>query len=362
MKRKPISIIILLQDLEFGGTQRYALHLLKHLDRRLFSPELWVLRGGADMLPMAMEADIKIVWLSRSSFVGPWALINLLFNLIRSRHDILYTLTVVPNIWGRIFGKVARIPVIVSGYRSLFPRQHERWLWPISNRIICNADVLKKNMVHRFSVNPDRIAMIPNGVDTDFFYPIPEQKSLKPTALFIGRFVKEKAPEDLLKAFSKVLKKVPEARLEMIGNGPLTNRLKVLIRSQSLESRVRLIPATRDIRPFLNRAWVLALVSTQEASPNVIIEAMASGLPVVATRVGGIPELVADGQTGILVEPGDLQDLVSALIKLLMEEPKRQMMGFKARERVMVNHTLEKMVRQTEAVFLEAINGNNSQK
>jgi glycosyltransferase involved in cell wall biosynthesis len=275
--------------------------------------------------------------------------------LLRFRPSLLYTLTVRPNVWGRLFGRIARIPAVVSGYRSLYPRQLERRLWPLSSRIICNAKVLKDVMVHKLSVDPGRIAVIPNAADTEFFFPDTDQKSMEPTVLFVGRLVKEKAPMDLLKAFTILQKKLPEARLEIVGNGPLSNQLETLIRSQSLESRARLIPATRDIRPFLNRAWVFAMASAQEASPNVIIEAMAAGLPVVATRVGGIPELVVDEQTGILVEPGIPQALSEALIDIFTNETKRQAMGLKSRERVLANYTLEKMVRQTENVFIEAM-------
>ena len=348
---------MLLEDLDFGGTQRYAINLLKHLDRRLFSPELWILRGGTDMVPMAMGANIKMIWLSRASFVNPWALIHLMVRLIRCNKQILYTLTVIPNIWGRIFGKIAKVPVIASGYRSLLPKQYEKWLWPLSNRIICNASILKKIMVKRYSVESGRVAIIPNAVDTELFYPFPEQKSQKPTMLFVGRLVPEKAPMDLLKAFSRLIFEFPEARLEIVGNGPLRNSLADYIRSQSLASQVRIIPSVRDIRPFFNRAWIFAMASILEASPNVIIEAMASGLPVVATRVGGIPELVDDGQTGLLVESGDPDRLASALKTLIVDKQKRRTMGIKAREKVLASYTLDKMVRRTEEVLVEAMNG-----
>ena len=87
---RPIPIVILLQDLEFGGTQRYAVNLLKHIDRRIFSPELWVLRGGMDMAPLAAEACSKIIWLSRSQRVYPWAFLSLFSRLIRYRPQALF--------------------------------------------------------------------------------------------------------------------------------------------------------------------------------------------------------------------------------------------------------------------------------
>jgi len=159
----PIRIAVLPQDLEFGGTQRYAIHLLRFMGREVFATELWVLRKGDDMIALPAETGVKIVHLSRLSWVSPLALARFAWKLLSLRPDVLYTLTVVPNIWGRILGRQARVPVIISGYRSLFPKQHERWLWHLPNRIICNAETLKDVMVRRYSVNPDRVAVIPNA-------------------------------------------------------------------------------------------------------------------------------------------------------------------------------------------------------
>ncbi|MBI4961841.1 MAG: glycosyltransferase [Desulfomonile tiedjei] len=352
--RVPIRIAVLLQDLEFGGTQRYAIHLLKYMDKEVFSPELWVLRQGEDMVPIAAKTGVRIIHLSRSSRVGPRAISNLAWRLIRMRPDGLYTLTVVPNIWGRILGRIAGVPVIISGYRSLFPKQHERWLWRLANRIICNAEALKGVMIRRFSVDPDRIAVIPNAVDTALFQSTQSFKAAEPTVLCVGRLVKEKDPLNLLEGFRIVSDKIPNALFRIIGNGPLKQEVQARIKALSLDSRVELLPGTPDLVPHLARSWVFVLASAMEASPNVILEAMAMELPVVATSVGGIPELVQDGKTGLLVRPGDPEDLASALVKVLTDEPGRHAMGRAARERVLANHSLENMVRQTERVFSEA--------
>lgn len=346
---------MLLQDLEFGGTQRYAIHLLKFMDRQVFSPELWVLREGEDMGPMAAETGARIVHLSRSSWVSPRALTRLAWELWRRRPDVLYTLTVVPNIWGRILGRLASVPVIISGYRSLFPKQYERWLWRLANRIICNAGTLKDVMVKRFSVNPNRIAVIPNAVDSATFRSPQNARAPEPTVLSVGRLVKEKDPLNLVEGFRLVAEKLPNALFRIIGNGPLKQEVEARIKALSLDSRVELLPATSNIMPHLARSWVFTLASAMEASPNVILEAMSMGLPVVATRVGGIPELVQDGKTGILVKPGDPEDLAEALVTILTDEPKRLAMGVRSRQTVVENHALETMVRRTEQVIVEAV-------
>lgn len=352
--RHPITIAVLLQDLEFGGTQQYAIRLLRHLDRAKFLPELWVLRGGDDMAALAAEAGVNVVRFSSARSVTPLALARLARRLFRSRPHVLYTLTVVPNIWGRLLGALAGVPAIVSGYRSLFPKQWERLLWRLSDRIICNAEALKEIMIRHFAVAPERIAVIPNAVDTDRFRPEPASKAPQPTVVFVGRLVAEKDPMNLLEAFRLAAARLPQAQFEIIGGGPFQSQMAARIQTQSLESRIQLLPATADIRPALRKAWLFTIASSSEASPNVVIEAMAAALPVVATRVGGIPELVEDGITGLLVEPGNPARLAEAIVALLTDEERRRSMGETGRERVLARHSIQTMISQTEQVLLEA--------
>ena len=361
---RPIEIVFLLQDLEFGGSQRYALHMVQNLDRNIFSPHLWVLRGGMDMVPTAHAGGTKPFWLSKSSFVGPRALTHLAFKLMQKPPDILYTLTVVPNIWGRLFGTLAKVPVIVTSMRDLYPKQYESWMWPLSTRIICNAHVLKDVIIERYRVHPERIAVVPNAVDPHSFTPEFSQKASEPTVLYVGRLAKEKDLITLLEAFRLTLQRIPNARLDMLGNGADRRKLETFIRRHSLESRVRLIAGQTDPRPLYKQAWVFAMSSVREAAPNVLLEAMATELPVVGTSVGGIPELAKDGETGIIVEPSNPTALAGALVRLLTDEELRRAMGKRGRERVLRFHTLDGMVAETQNVlvraFHEAINSNGN--
>lgn len=350
--RKPVDIVFLLQDLEFGGTQRYTIQLLKYLDRGLFSPHLWVLRGGMDMALMAEKAGVRPVRLSSTPRVGPHSLVNLAWRIFKHRPHILYTLTVVPNIWGRLFGTILKVPVIVTSWRGLFPKQYESLMWPLSRRIICNAKVSKEIIIRRHQVDPRRIVFIPNAVDTGFFCPNRGQKANEPTVLFVGRLVRDKDPLTLLEAFRLTARSIPDARLDIVGNGYLKGKLEAFIRRHSLEPRVRLLPGQQDIRPFLSRAWVFALASVRDASPNAVLEAMACGLPVVASRVGGIPELVRDGDTGIILEPANPVALANALIGLLENKSKQRLMGQRGRARAQTHYAMEDMVRETERVLM----------
>ena len=302
--KTPVRTVFLLQDLEFGGTQRYAINLLQKIDRSMFAPELWMLRGGEDMVPQALETGTKLSWMSKSpTIVWPHALTRLAYTLIRERPQILYTMTVVPNIWGRLFAPLARIPVVISSYRDLHPNQYELLMWRLSSRIICNAHTLKEELKRRHFADPNRVFVVPNAVDPQFFMPNSSQKAVEPTVLYAGRLARVKDPLNLVEAFKLVIQRIPNARLEILGNGTLKQKIEEEIQDCSLCSRITLIEGQLDIRPMLSRAWVFVMPSRREAAPNAVLEAMSAELPVVGTRVGGLPELIEDGVTGIIVEP-----------------------------------------------------------
>jgi glycosyltransferase involved in cell wall biosynthesis len=210
-------------------------------------------------------------------------------------------------------------------------------------------------IVEQFGVAPERITVIPNGVDTDYFCPLENAATVEPIILYVGRFVPQKDPLTLLEAFRLVCEQIPEARLLMIGNGPLKAEAEQFVATHRLDRHVTLLPGTRDVRSHLRRSRIFALASLFEGSPNVMIEAMATGLPVVGTRVDGIPELVTNGLSGLLVDPEHPSALAEALVTLLRDETLCSRMGTEARQKVLADHSLIQMVRATERVFLETL-------
>lgn len=338
----PIRLVILLEDLEFGGTQRYATNLLREMDRGWFAPEVWTLRGGDGLLGAMRETEVPVVRLTDGKRVGPLALARLALRLRRERPDLLYTLTVIPNIWGRVLAAALGIRVVV-GYRSLDPDQHERILHRLAKRIIPNAHVLGQQLTQTFGVEPGRVTVIPNGVDSEHFSPDGAARSEEPLVLCVARLVEDKDIPNLLEAFRRTLARVPGARLDVIGDGRAPS---------DPPPNVRFLPGTEDVRAHMRRAWVFALASKREGSPNALLEAMACGLPVVATQVGGIPELVGP-DSGVLVPPGDPDTLGEALAALLRDGPRRRMLGAAGRSRAVNHFGLPGAVRKTEEVLRE---------
>jgi len=351
----PYKLVLVLQDLEFGGTQRYAVNLLQHLDRSLFDPELWVLRGGMDMLPLVEKTGTRVKWFSRSSWVTPLALYRFMKYLACNKPMYLYSLTVVPNIWSRIFGSLLRIPVIITSYRTMHAQQWEWLLRSLSTHIICNAAAIREKVIECHKVDVQQISVIANGVDVDWFYPSPAGKSIFPTLYYSSRLHPIKDPFMVLKAFQVVLHTVPAAKMVMTGNGKMLPSLKQFIREHALEKSVTLLPGTVDVRKYLQQSWVFLMSSLSEGSPNSIIEAMACETPVVATRVGGIPELVEHGVNGYLVAVGDYEKFAEFILKLLVDEKLRITIARNARESVLKNNNIHNSVRLTERLLLNQL-------
>jgi glycosyltransferase involved in cell wall biosynthesis len=358
-RHDPARVVFLLEELNFGGTQRQTLELARRLDPRKYRPEIWLLRSGQDLAPLARAWQLPLVWLAQSSLVGPLSLLNLWRRLRQDKIDLFLTLTAIPNIWGRLLGKLAGLPCIIGNVRSnTAHRQHERWLWPLAQQVVCNNQRLERLLVKTYKLPPSRLTMIPNGVDTDFFQP-PAQNltdgSL--TVLSIGRLVPDKDQETLLRAFRLVLQDHPAAQLWLVGDGPRQNQLAELMQQTLPARQARLIAPQADIRPFLQQASLFALSSVTEALPNVVLEAMAAGLPVVATNVGGLPEAVLPEQTGRLVPPGDPVALAQAMAHLLADAPLRRRFGQAGRERAVREFSFQQLVCRYEALFDACLGG-----
>lgn len=352
----PIEVVFLLQDLCFGGTQRQTLELARRLDRTRFSPAIWTLSGPTDLDAVAEEAGIPVAHLGNTAFPGPGFPLALLKQLFADGPDVLVPCTALPNIWGRILGRLRRVPLIVGTCRGggAPARQHEAYLWRLAHHMICNSMPLY-HILCNLGMPSGRVTYIPNGVDTEFF--VPGETPLRergPEVLCVGRLASDKDHMTLLRAFGRVLSAIPNARLRIVGDGPQEFTLRKFIEGPPFKKRVEILPATTDTRMYYQSAQVFALTSVREGQPNVILEAMASGLPVVATDVGGIPTLVRDGETGLLAPCGDSVTLGDHIRRLLESPGYGEGMGLLGRQCAEREFAFDAMV-ETHAKLFERL-------
>jgi len=352
----PARVVFLLQDLKFGGTQRQTLELARRLDRGKFQAEVWLLMAGDDLAPVAVNWGIPLVWLSRQDWVGPVSLLHLWRRLRGNSVDLMMLLTAVPNIWGKFMGRLAGVPIIVSNCRGGAPyRQHEAWLWPLADHIICNSLAEKDFLTGSYGIPADRVAVIMNGVDQEFFQSPRGAPSGPPIILSVGRLEPAKDQNILIEAFRLVAADHPEAQLWLVGNGSLRETLISLVAGYDLAGRVQVFPGRPNLRPLFQEAAVFALSSLEEGLPNVVLEAMVAGLPVVATSVGGLPEVVRPGRTGWLVPPRNVPALAAAISHLLSDPETSQAFGRAGREQAVRDFSLASMVRSHEEIFMSLV-------
>lgn len=211
----------------------------------------------------------------------------------------------------------------------------------------------------------DRILHIPNGVDPDRFRPASdaagERAALNlpagPLVIFAGRLDPQKGLDTLITAVEPLLRATPELRVLLLGDGPLRGDLEARIRHADLADRILLHGIVADVAAYLRSADVFVLPSVGEGMPNALLEAMATGLPCVASEIGGCRDVIDDGQTGLLVPPGDAGALRATLEHLLRSPALRHRLGTAAREEVVARLGLERMVDRYEACYRAVIAG-----
>lgn len=199
--------------------------------------------------------------------------------------------------------------------------------------------------------------IIPNGVDVNRFKPSRREED-KATILFVGRLVHRKGVQVLIKAFSKVVKKIPEAKLIIVGEGYMKPLLQIQVKKLRLNGKVKLLGKVADSElPKIYQEATLVVIPSlyRESFGMVALEAMASGKPVIATKVGGLPEIIRDGRNGFLIPPGDHKELAEKIILLLSNKEMSLKMGITGRKIAVEKYSWNKITSKIINVYLETL-------
>ena len=300
------------------------------------------------------------------------ALFFLLRLIIREKPDMVHTHTSKAGILGRWAAWLARVPIVVhtahghifyghfgplaSGFFVLL----ERFMALITDRLIA-LTVGERNDYLKSSVSkPDRIVTIHSGVEIDDYLSARVNVEEKRESLGIstrglvvgtvGWLLPIKGPMHLLNAMESVWQDYPEATLVFVGKGDLEKELRAKALQMGVSDRVKFLGWRDDIPELMQILDVFVLPSLNEGMGRVLAEAMAAGKPVIASHVGGIPDLVKPGQNGFLVEPGDLTGLSRAITRLLSDKKIRDEMGRKGRE-MCQDFSVEKMIEKIDVLY-----------
>ncbi len=337
---------------EVGGAQTYVAELLPAA-REEYDVAV-AAHGEGPLRRAAAEAGVTFVPLEQVRRpVAPVRDLRGLLELYRLfrrlRPDVVHLNSSKAGILGRLAARLARVPVCVfTAHGWAFKAGHGRaaraYLWadrlvePLSSTVVCVSETELRAGLEARTCRAGRSVVIPNAVEPGGPVERAPAEGRPVEIVSVGRLAEPKDFATLVAAFASLPS--GSARLIVLGDGPLRGRLAAQIGQLGLGGSVELAGEVDDVRPRLERADVFALSSRSEGMPLSVLEAMAAGLPVVASDVGGVHEVVADGATGRLVPPGDAAALGAALAGLVADAGERKRLGAAGRERVLERFAL----------------------
>ena len=261
-----------------------------------------------------------------------------------------------------LIGKLLKKPVITTCH-GFFKLRWSRLLFPCwGDCSIAISDAVHKHLLDDFKLNPQMTQKINNGIDCARFNTISEEEKIQkrkayglgcePVVGIVARLSEVKsAGWFLLKAMKNILSVIPDAKLVCVGEGKTEEKLRQLIKDLDLAEHVLMIPMVKDTNIFLSLMDVFVMPSRQEGLGLSVLEAQACGLPVVATRVGGLTSLISHGKTGLLVESENIDQLAEAIILALRDKEKSKEMGLAAKVQVKKLYDAHLMVSETLKVY-----------
>ncbi|MCK4401029.1 GT4 family glycosyltransferase PelF [bacterium] len=360
------NILQIISTLDIGGAERQLVELVKRLDKDKYNITVCcITRGGPfeeDLRKLGIEYHILY-----KKFKLDFTVIFRLIHLIRRKKiDLVHTWMFTSNTWGRIAAWIAGVPVIIAEEHGAFysSLRHQisvdKLLLKCTDKIITVSDNLKESVERIGKIPHEKIIAIHNGIDINEFSTSINNANLKnelkidsecPVVGIVARLDPLKDHESFLKAAGHIVKELPEVRFLIVGDGELMGKLESLAGEIGLREKVIFAGFRQDINNILSIIDVFVLCSTSEALGIAILEAMACSKPVVATNVGGIPEVVDDGRTGILVPPENPQALADGIIRLLKNKEEARRMGLAGRKRVEQYFDINFTVEKTEQIY-----------
>lgn len=352
-----------------GGLENGVVNLLNHLDDR-FQHTILCLSKSGPMAERIEDRDVSVLELGLPTDKFRFPIVKLARVFREIAPDIVHS-----RGWSSVdaisAARVARVPCVVHGehgWEAADPQGRNRkrivvrkCLSPLVDRFITVSDHLKRWLTQTVGISARKVTRIHNGVDIRRFSTGERDQARELLGLdqsvftigTVGRLDPVKDHESLLKSFASIIASGRPACLLIVGEGPMRREIEALAVQLGISDRVKLLGERRDVPMVLKAFDAFTLTSLAEGISNTILEAMASGLPVVATRVGGNPELIEHGVTGQMIPARNVAALTEALQSYLNDPELRRSHGVNAHEKAVQNFSLERMATQYADLYLD---------
>jgi glycosyltransferase involved in cell wall biosynthesis len=358
-------VIYLAHAFSVGGAEEMVLNLVRHLPSR-FEPVVVCIHDAGPIGEEIERTGVPFHVLGLTPGVrSPLDLLKLRDFLFSCEPRIVHTFLLTASLYGRFAAMLARVPIVIGSEVNIYERKRsmhvlaERWLMRGTDAVVASAESVREFYLEQTGADRSSVEVIYNAVDWAQLQTTMSGNELRsslsipqdvPLAGIIARLTEQKAHAVLFDAMAKT-PKLADVHLLVVGDGELREELVRRAASLGLENRVRFAGARRDLGNVLAAIDVFVMPSLWEGLPLALVLAMGAGLAVVASNVAGIPEIVNDGVTGLLVRPGSADDLGAALARAFGSADERQRLGAAAQALVRPRFGVDRYVQATTDLY-----------
>ena len=368
-----VRLIYVISTLDIGGAEGQFGLLAERLNRSRFEVMVITLGDESALSARLRESGIPVVTL-RLLTSGGWhgsklfsAVRRLVTEVQRFRPAIVHGVLIHGYVLGGLAARLCRVPTFISSRRALasvktrFPplRLMEGWVNRFTRVVVANSEAVRQDTIRTEGLPASQVCVIRNGIGVDGSAE-PANETLRtelhlqdrePIVAVVSNFIRYKGHVYFCRAFASLVADQPRAAALLIGEGPERPASEALARELGIDRAVHFLGRRSDVGRLLRLADIVVHPSLTEGFSNAILEAMAASKPVIATRVGGNAEAVIDGVTGFLVRSGDADALLTPLRVLTTDPSLRREMGAAGRQRILMEFTVEKMIREYEQLY-----------
>lgn len=363
----PLNVLRVITWLPVGGIERKIAAVVPRLDRALFNPRVVCLRERGPLADDLEKAGVPVDLCPLKSRLSPSGILRLADLMRRERIHIVHAHMYRSSTPATIAARLAGVPVVIAHVHNVNTWETRRQLWMDRflsrwrRAVVGVSDRVRRDVLERLRIAPEKARVLYNGVDLERF----QDRSLRAPArkalglsdddlviIYHGRLVEQKNPRVFARIAAEIAARRPGARMLVAGDGPLREEVAQLAEKAGAGAAIRMLGRRDDIPELLQAADIYVLPSFKEGFSNALIEAMAAGLAVVATDVGGNAEAVEHGKSGLIVPPREDEALLAAVARLVDHPAERRAMAEAARERAR-RFGLDTMVAEVQELYLE---------
>ena len=365
-----INLLIVTDEMEVGGTQRQITYMLKQIDKQLFSITLVYFCNRSFLVDELINAGVEVVEIKKTKSLDVIFFYNF-YQFLKARNfDVVHCFSFTGELWGTLVSLLTKQKNIISSVRNVYdwysPLQWKikKWVSNHSRYVIANSKAGALYTFKKTNISDDILKVVYNGIpeiEFDTKHNARETLSIpldKKVGLFVGRLVIQKNVPSLINVLNKIVAKGRDFRFYIVGDGPEQMGLKKML-SKEAQSSVKFLGEMSNVNSILPASDFVVLPSLREGLSNTILEAMLAGKPVIASAVGGSPELIEDTKTGYLYPSGDENKLVE-LIELMLdsEDSVLEGLGKNGQTKISAEFSINAMVKKMELLYQTCIDEN----